>query len=960
MTVTERPALAMNLLSPDLGRMISRPFGMDEAGQPINHGAGNLIVGAIEWMQTVVGQRASQEVPPGLPKAERDAQVAEARSAALDRLVEMLNEAIPDERYHVSREYLLNESNNYSYEFRLFVAEYCRVISGDPNFFFNEGAQSIPAALAHLARPLGLQGTYAVLPRLTAKIVKTDLRVKETSPTSAVIQWYGASQLEKVPPQHRPAYIRYACQTYQGAFAATPETIFGMDRARVREALCQLDGAECCEWKFTWQAVEQGAYSPHLWAAGLLSLLVLIYLLLGLPGRAWFGLVAVPLPVLFAWQWGRARYLRLERERLEKLLQEQRDLSEAQYDRSERARAELQVANIELKQRISELTALHEIGLALAATLDLDALLDRSLHTVVSDLSFDRALVLLADEDRQVLTGGRSVGGTPEIAEIVRQLEIPLSSESAILAQVFRADQPLVFQDIDQSEDEPTRNIASMLDVTCFLGIPLLTKGRRLGILGVDNGLTGRAIPQSDADLLFTVGNQIATAIENARLYQEIEAHSRTLEQRVEQRTVELALATAEADQARSAAEAANETKSAFLANVSHELRTPLTSVLGFTKIIQKRIDDVIFPRVTAADTKTQRAMRQVRENLQIIVSEGERLTAMINDVLDLAKIESGKLEWKSELVSVPVVVQRATAATSALFDAKELQLVVEVDDTVPLVNGDPDRLIQVVINLLSNAVKFTDRGSVVCRATSMGNEVVISVLDSGTGIASEDHTKVFEQFKQVGDTLTDKPKGTGLGLPISKQIVEHHGGRMWLESELGTGSTFSFTLPAAAPARATGARDSSGELAEQVHDVASPQSAPDGNKTILIADDDGGIRSLLRQELEAGGYHVREARDGAEALLAARAEPPDLMVLDVLMPGLNGLEVTSELKGNRQTADIPIILLSVVDDQDSANRAGVDRYFTKPFDAAALIHEVRLLLQCGERPVAHEHKPGE
>lgn len=393
---------------------------------------------------------------------------------------------------------------------------------------------------------------------------------------------------------------------------------------------------------------------------------------------------------------------------------------------------------------------------------------------------------------------------------------------------------------------------------------------------------------------------------------------------------------------------------------MSHELRTPLTSVLGFTKIIQKRIDDVIFPQVTAADTKTQRAMRQVRENLQIIVSEGERLTAMINDVLDLAKIESGKLEWKSELVSVPAVVQRATAATSALFAAKELQLVVEVDDTVPLVNGDPDRLIQVVINLLSNAVKFTDRGSVVCRAASTGNEVVISVLDSGMGIAPEDHTKVFEQFKQVGDTLTDKPKGTGLGLPISKQIVEHHGGRMWLESELGTGSAFSFTLPAAAPATAADPPDSSGTLAGQVHDVASPHSAPDGSKTILIADDDGGIRSLLRQELEAGGYHVREARDGAEALQAARTEPPDLMVLDVLMPGLNGLEVTSELKGNRQTADIPIILLSVVDDQDGANRAGVDRYFTKPFDAAALIHEVRMLLQRGERPVAHEHKRGE
>jgi signal transduction histidine kinase len=326
----------------------------------------------------------------------------------------------------------------------------------------------------------------------------------------------------------------------------------------------------------------------------------------------------------------------------------------------------------------------------------------------------------------------------------------------------------------------------------------MISKGRSVGILAVDSAASERPIAAADADLLFTVGNQIASAVENVRLYQQIEAQNRTLEERVRQRTVELARATAEAEQARAAAESANDAKSAFLANVSHELRTPLTSILGFAKIIKKRLDEVIAPTITSPDPKVQRAVKQVGDNLTIIVAEGERLTAMINDVLDLAKIEAGKLEWNIQPVSMAEIVEHSAAATSALFTAKGLELVTDVPSNLPLVSADADRLIQVVINLLSNAVKFTEHGSVTCRVRAGDHELTVSVIDSGIGIAAEDHARVFEQFKQVGDTLTDKPRGTGLGLPISRQIVEHHGGQLWLESELGKGSTFSFTLPIA------------------------------------------------------------------------------------------------------------------------------------------------------------------
>jgi signal transduction histidine kinase len=212
--------------------------------------------------------------------------------------------------------------------------------------------------------------------------------------------------------------------------------------------------------------------------------------------------------------------------------------------------------------------------------------------------------------------------------------------------------------------------------------------------------------------------------------------------------------------------------------------------------LIKKRLIDVMLPALAGADAKVERATRQVSENVDIIVAEGERLTALINDVLDLAKIESGKVEWQMQPVAVSDIIGRAIAATASLSEGKGLPVRAHLDDALPTIIGDADRLIQVVINLLSNAIKFTDQGAITCRARGVDGAVEVSVTDTGAGISAEDQPKVFEQFVQVGDTLTGKPTGTGLGLPICKQIIEHHGGRIWVESELGRGSTFTFTLP--------------------------------------------------------------------------------------------------------------------------------------------------------------------
>jgi len=280
--------------------------------------------------------------------------------------------------------------------------------------------------------------------------------------------------------------------------------------------------------------------------------------------------------------------------------------------------------------------------------------------------------------------------------------------------------------------------------------------------------------------------------------FETIGEFSRKLEEKVALRTAELAQANVDLQRAKEVAEEASRAKGTFLNTVSHELRTPLTSVVGFAKLIKKRLTGVMLPALAGADAKVERASRQVSENVDIIVAEGERLTTLINDVLDLAKIESGKVEWHMQPVALGEIIQRGIAATTALSGAKGLAVHTEINE-LPTVVGDPDRLIQVLINLLSNAIKFTDHGAITCRAHRVDSAIEVRVTDTGSGIASEDQPKVFEQFVQVGDTLTGKPSGTGLGLPICRQIVEHHGGRIWVESELGRGSTFAFTIPIAA-----------------------------------------------------------------------------------------------------------------------------------------------------------------
>ncbi|MCU0673517.1 MAG: response regulator [Myxococcota bacterium] len=383
--------------------------------------------------------------------------------------------------------------------------------------------------------------------------------------------------------------------------------------------------------------------------------------------------------------------------------------------------------------------------------------------------------------------------------------------------------------------------------------------------------------------------------------------------------------------------------KTDFIATVSHELRTPLTSVLGFAKLTKGKLESAVFAHVPEGDPKARRAVDQVRGNIDIIVSEGQRLTSLINDVLDISKMEAGRMEWKRQPIDPTALVQRAIDASAGLFASGTVELASDVQPELPTIEGDEDRLLQVLLNLISNAAKFTESGKVTVIARQHPEGLELAVRDTGAGIAPGDHDAIFQKFKQVGDTLTNKPKGTGLGLPICKQIVVAHRGRISVESKLGEGATFRVVLPlGSSSARVSDL--SLRRLVDRIERTVGPLPSTGGD--VLVVDDDASLRELLRQQLGERGYEVRLATNGSEAIHSVRARRPDLIVLDVMMPDISGFDVATILKSDPSTQTIPILILSIVQDAERGYRLGVDKYLTKPTEPEVLLAEVQRLLQ--------------
>ncbi|MCS6814524.1 MAG: ATP-binding protein [Cyanobacteria bacterium] len=403
--------------------------------------------------------------------------------------------------------------------------------------------------------------------------------------------------------------------------------------------------------------------------------------------------------------------------------------------------------------------------------------------------------------------------------------------------------------------------------------------------------------------------------------------------------------------------------KTDFISTVSHELRTPLTSILGFASIIKERLEEDMLLSWQAGNQKLTKVLNKIRANSTIIVSEAERLTSLINDLLDVAKMESGEVTWNLVPVNPLDMLHQAIAATEPLFMDSGLEFQLDIPSQLPTVEVDRDRIVQVIINLLSNAVKFTPKGIVRCAAKVDNEYLCISVSDTGIGIAPEDQDKVFDKFKQVGNVLTNKPKGTGLGLSICYQIIKHHGGQIWVNSVVGKGSTFSFTLPLAQRQLATPVSQipqaqpentiapltttcSSGQSVSPT--VMMPISTQKAQKTILVVDDDPNICELLKQQLETQGYNVLTTGSSVQAIQQVALEKPDLIIMDVILPQISGFDVAAVLRYNPSTAGIPIIILSMIDDRERGRQLGIERYFTKPVNADELLRDISVLLAQG------------
>jgi len=365
--------------------------------------------------------------------------------------------------------------------------------------------------------------------------------------------------------------------------------------------------------------------------------------------------------------------------------------------------------------------------------------------------------------------------------------------------------------------------------------------------------------------------------------------------------------------------ERANRLKSEFLASMSHELRTPLNAIIGFSDLLAEQI-------AGALSAKQQRFVSHIQQGAR-------HLLALINDILDLSKVEAGRLELNRENVSVTVVLAEALTSIRPAAAAKNIAIHSSIGPDV-LVFADRIRFKQVLFNLLSNAVKFTpDGGRIWVEAVERRGRLTTSVSDTGLGIPIEEQEAIFDAFHQAGATTNGIKEGTGLGLAITKRLVEEHGGRIWVESEPGKGARLSFTMPAGRSLPDEAAPDD---------DSSAPMVLARDRPLVLVVDDEAAARELLASWLEPEGYQLLMAGSSAEALAKAAEHVPDAITLNMLMPGKGGWETLYELKKTPVTAGIPVIVVTVVDDPKVGLALGAAEYLVKPVDKEVLLESVR------------------
>ncbi|MBN1659156.1 MAG: response regulator [Anaerolineae bacterium] len=380
--------------------------------------------------------------------------------------------------------------------------------------------------------------------------------------------------------------------------------------------------------------------------------------------------------------------------------------------------------------------------------------------------------------------------------------------------------------------------------------------------------------------------------------------------------------------------------KSDFVSIVSHELRTPLTSIQGYL--------DLVLMGAAGTINKQQASF------LQIAKGNAERLHSMVSDLLDISRIESGRVDLDVQVISLEPIVKQVAATLQKQFEDRSLKLTIDVPPDLPEFFGDPARIGQILTNLLSNAYKYTQEGGATVRAQVVGEALRVDIVDTGLGISAEDRQKLFNRFFRAQDARVRQQTGTGLGLNITKSLVEMHGGEILVESEPGKGSTFSFLLPLPAGLVALAAEEEPAYAAAPAAAVLpepplapvkeAPAPIPSG-PWVLVADDEPDVAQLFKHRLERAGYRVTVVTQGSRVVEVARQLRPELITLDLLMD-VDGLEVLRQLKVNPETRQIPVIVVSVVSEPEKGYALGAADYLVKPLGEAELIASVHRVIE--------------
>jgi signal transduction histidine kinase/ActR/RegA family two-component response regulator len=478
----------------------------------------------------------------------------------------------------------------------------------------------------------------------------------------------------------------------------------------------------------------------------------------------------------------------------------------------------------------------------------------------------------------------------------------------------------------------------SSLSATIALVLLLLWQfGSRLAETLLQTQAANRALQEALTEL------EAARAAAHARLLAENEAQRVTIRER--ERAAEAFR------QAKEAAESASRAKSTFLANMSHELRTPLTGIIGYSELLQREVECSGQP--------------DLLRDLLRIHKAGNHLLAIINDILDLSKIEAGRMEVYAERMDVAMLLRDVASTARPLIEQNNNTLEVHVPDDLAVMHSDPTKIRQILLNLLSNAGKFTEHGHVTLRATrevtTAADWMCISVTDTGIGISAEQIDRLFAEFSQADPSTTRKYGGTGLGLALSRRLSRMLGGDIIVQSTSGIGSIFTVRVP-------TGISEAQLVAVEPGRDTIwnSPSTSPlttadlISASTVLVIDDDPATRDLVERSLVDVDLSVITAANGEDGLLLAQALRPDIIILDVILPDRDGWDVLEALKADPELMDIPVIMLTVIDERGRGLLLGATEYLIKPVDSEQLINLIRSCMKresSSEMVLAQRHK---